>query len=45
MHDSQQALSLLDEGDNPVSRQLQQALRFLEAHASRSDSLRQFVVA
>ncbi len=41
MHDSQQALSLLDEGDNPVSRQLQQALRFLENHSSRSDSLSQ----
>ena len=41
MHDSQQALTLLDEGENPVSRQLQQALRFLENHSSRSDSLSQ----
>ena len=40
MHDSQYALSLLNEGDSPMSRQLQQALRSLESHASRSDSLR-----
>jgi DNA repair protein RecN (Recombination protein N) len=40
MQDSQHALSLLNEGDSPMSRQLQQALRSLEAHASRSDSLR-----
>ena len=41
MHDSQQALNVLDEGDNPVSRQLQQALRFLENHQTRADSLAQ----
>lgn len=40
MHDSQHALSLLNEGDSPMSRQLQQALRSLETHASRSDNLR-----
>lgn len=40
MHDSQHALSLLNEGDSPMSKQLQQALRSLESHASRSDSLR-----
>ena len=39
MHDSQQALSLLDEGEQPISRQLQQALRSLEAHQTRSDNL------
>lgn len=41
MHDSQQALSVLDEGDNPLSRQLQQALRFLENHQTRDYSLAQ----
>jgi DNA repair protein RecN (Recombination protein N) len=40
MHDSQHALSLLNEGDSPMSKQLQQALRSLESHAARSDSLR-----
>ena len=39
MQDSQQALSLLDEGEQPISRQLQQALRTLETHQSRSASL------
>ncbi|MCB1674257.1 MAG: DNA repair protein RecN, partial [Pseudomonadales bacterium] len=39
MHDSQQALSLLDEGEQPISRQLQHALRSLEAHQTRSDNL------
>ncbi len=40
MHDSQHALSLLNEGESPMTRQLQQALRSLEAHSSRADSLR-----
>jgi DNA repair protein RecN (Recombination protein N) len=40
MNDGQHALSLLNEGDSPISRQLQQALRSLESHASRADSLR-----
>ena len=40
MHDSQHALSLLNEGESPMSKQLQQALRSLESHAARSDSLR-----
>ncbi|MFO1374249.1 MAG: DNA repair protein RecN [Agitococcus sp.] len=39
MQDSQQALSLLDEGEHPVSRQLQQALRVIETHQTRSHSL------
>lgn len=39
MQDSQQALSLLDEGEHPVSRQLQQALRVIETHQTRSNSL------
>lgn len=39
MHDSQQALTLLDEGEQPISRQLQQALRSIEAHQARSASL------
>lgn len=39
MHDSQQALSLLDEGEQPISRQLQQALRAIEGHQTRSSSL------
>lgn len=39
MHDSQQALSLLDEGEQPISRQLQQALRAIESHQTRSSSL------
>ncbi|HMU86144.1 MAG TPA: DNA repair protein RecN [Agitococcus sp.] len=39
MQDSQQALSLLDEGEQPISRQLQQALRAIEGHQTRSSSL------
>lgn len=39
MHDSQQALTLLDEGEQPISRQLQQALRAIESHQTRSSSL------
>lgn len=41
MSDSQHALALLDEGDSPASRQLQQALRYLENHSSRSPVLSQ----
>ena len=33
-------ISLLTEGEQPLSSQLQQALRCLEGHSSRSDSLR-----
>lgn len=39
MHDSQHALQLLDEGEQPLSRQLQQALRSLETHQTRSNRL------
>lgn len=40
MLDSQHSLSLLNEGESPITRQLQQALRSLESHTSRSDNLR-----
>ncbi|WP_170106840.1 DNA repair protein RecN [Agitococcus lubricus] len=39
MHDGQHSLNLLTDGENPIYRQLQQALRTLETHQSRATTL------